>query len=75
MGLIAFFKTLLFPLNPDVLSLSADDYQRRLDGLADEMFGCDYASCSREQRLTVQSYMQLGNRPQSKDAYAEGEPE
>lgn len=64
MGLMDLLKD-VFSNNPD--DLSDEEYRRRLDGLASDLFGSDFESCTREQRLTVQSHLRLGKRPQVYD--------
>lgn len=64
MGLMDFLKD-VFSNNPD--DLSDEEYRRRLDGLAFDLFGRSFESCTREQRLTVQSQVRLGKRPQMYD--------
>ena len=46
MGLMDFLKD-VFSNNLD--DLSDEEYRRRLDGLAFDLFGSDFESCTREQ--------------------------
>lgn len=64
MGLMDFLKD-VFSNNLD--DFSDEEYRRRLDGLAFDLFGSDFESCTREQRLTVQSHLRLGKRPRVHD--------